>query len=196
MDDDDFTPIEETLDALGAMVEAGKVRAIGVSNETPWGLMKYLSLEGGGPRVASIQNPYSLLNRVFEIGLAEVAMREDCGLLAYSPLAFGALSGKYLGGARPDGARYTLFPQYGRYFQPRSQAATEAYVALAREHGLDPSQMALAYVRSRPFVSSVIIGVTSPGQLECDLGSLDLTLSDDVLEGIEAIHASDPNPAP
>ena len=196
LDDDDFTPLEETLDALGAMVEAGKVRAIGLSNETPWGLMKYLSLDGGGPRVASIQNPYSLLNRVFEIGLAEVAMREDCGLLAYSPLAFGALSGKYLGGARPAGCRYTLFPQYGRYFQPRSQAATDAYVALARRHGLDPCQMAIAYVCSRPFVTSVIIGVTSADQLECDLGSLDVTLSDQVLEGIEAIHASDPNPAP
>ena len=196
LDDDDFTPLEETLEALGAMVEAGKIRAIGLSNETPWGLMKYLSLDGGGPRVASIQNPYSLINRVFEIGLAEVAMREDCGLLAYSPLAFGALSGKYLGGARPDGGRYTLFPQYGRYFQARPEAATGAYVALAREHGLDPCQMALAYVLSRPFLTSVIIGVTSIEQLECNLASLDVTLSDKVMEGIEAIHSADPNPAP
>lgn len=196
LDDDGFTPLEETLEALGAMVEAGKVRAIGLSNETPWGLMKYLSLDEGGRRIASIQNPYSLLNRVFEIGLAEVAMREDCGLLAYSPLAFGALSGKYLNGARPEGARYTLFPQYGRYFKARPQAATEAYVALAQRHGLDPSQMALAYVCSRPFLTSAIIGVTSPEQLETDLGSLDLTLTDEVLEGIEAIHASSPNPAP
>ena len=195
VDDDGSTPPIETLEALNAMVEAGKVRAIGLSNETPWGLMKFLSLEGGGPRVASIQNSYSLLNRVFEIGLAEVAMRENCGLLAFSPLAFGALSGKYLGGARPEGARYTLFPQYGRYFQARPEAATEAYVALARRHGLDPSQMALAYACSRPFVTSVIIGVTSPEQLETNLASLDSKLSEEVLEGIDAIHARDPNPA-
>ena len=194
--DNDFTPLTETLEALGAMVEAGKIRAAGVSNETPWGLMKYLSLDGAGPRIASIQNPYSLLNRVFEIGLAEVAVRENCGLLGYSPLAFGALSGKYLGGVRPDGARYTLFPEYARYFQPRSEAATEFYVALARDHGLDACQMALAYAASRPFMTSVIIGVTSIEQLDCNLASLDLTLSEDVLEGIEAIHSGDPNPAP
>ncbi len=196
VDDGGSTPLIETLEALSAMVEAGKVRAIGLSNETPWGLMKFLSLDGNGPRVASIQNPYSLLNRVFEIGLAEVAIREDCGLLAYSPLAFGALSGKYLGGARPDGARYTLFPQYGRYFQARPEATTEAYVALAQRHSLEPSRMALAYACSRPFVNSVIIGVTSAEQLDSNLASLDLTLSDQVLEGIEAIHARDPNPAP
>jgi aryl-alcohol dehydrogenase-like predicted oxidoreductase len=193
--DDDFTPLIETLEGLSALVEAGKIRAVGVSNETPWGLMKYLSLDGAGPRIASIQNPYSLVNRVFEIGLAEVSVREDCGLLGYSPLAFGALSGKYLGGARPEGARYTLFPEYARYFQARPQAATESYVALARDHGLDPSQMALAYAASRPFMTSVIIGVTSVEQLACNLASLDLTLSEDVLEGIEAIHAADPNPA-
>lgn len=194
--DDDFTPLMETLEGLGNLVEAGKIRAVGVSNETPWGLMKYLSLDGAGPRVASIQNPYSLLNRVFEIGLAEVAVREDCGLLGYSPLAFGALSGKYLGGARPEAGRYTLYPEYARYFQARPEAATEAYVALARTHGLDPCQMALAYAASRPFMTSVIIGVTSVDQLECNLGCLDVTLSDEVLEGIEAIHAADPNPAP
>lgn len=196
--DQDFTPIEETLEALDQQVRAGKIRHIGLSNETPWGTMKFLQLaeSRGWPRTASIQNPYNLLNRTFEVGLAEIAMREQCGLLAYSPLAFGMLSGKYEQGARPAGARLTLFSRFARYAKPESQAACSRYVALAREHGLDPAQMALAYVTQQPFVTSNIIGATSIEQLESNLASTELHLSAEVLEAIEAIHAAQPNPAP
>jgi aryl-alcohol dehydrogenase-like predicted oxidoreductase len=160
--------------------------------------MQYLNLaqRHGWPRIASIQNPYNLLNRSFEVGLAEFAHREDVGLLAYSPLAFGVLTGKYLGGARPPGARLTLFSRFDRYSRPRTEQAVARYVALAREHGLSPAQMALAYVNSRPFVTANIIGATTLEQLEEDLGSMDLELPPEVVEGIEAIHAECPNIAP
>lgn len=196
--DQDFTPIEETLEVLDQQVKAGKIRHIGLSNETPWGTMKFLQLADsrGWPRAVSIQNPYNLLNRTFEVGLAEIAMREQCGLLAYSPLAFGMLSGKYEQGARPAGARLTLFSRFARYAKPESQAACSRYVALAREHGLDPAQMALAYVTQQPFVTSNIIGATSIEQLESNLASSELRLSAEVLESIEAIHTAQPNPAP
>jgi len=191
-------PIEETLRALEELVTAGKVRHIGVSNETPWGLMQYLKLEeqAGLPRIASIQNPYNLLNRSFEVGLAEMAHRENVGLLAYSPLGFGVLSGKYLGGAWPEGCRLTLHERFSRYSNPEGISATEAYVKLAREHGLDPAQMALAFVTSRPFVTSNIIGATSLQQLESNLGSSALQLPEEALEAIEAIHQKQPNPCP
>ncbi len=194
----DFTPIEETLEVLDEQVRAGKIRHIGLSNETPWGAMKFLQIaEGRGwPRAVSIQNPYNLLNRSFEVGLAEIAMREQCGLLAYSPLAFGMLSGKYEQGAQPAGARLTLFSRFARYAKPESQAACSRYVALAKEHGLDPAQMALAYVTQQPFVTSNIIGATSIEQLESNLASSELHLSAEVLEAIEAIHTAQPNPAP
>jgi len=193
-----FTPIGETLQVLAEQVQAGKIRHIGLSNETPWGVMRFLaSAEAQGlPRVVSVQNPYSLLNRSFEIGLAEVAMREQVGLLAYSPLGFGVLSGKYLHGARPAGARITRWPHYERYSNPQALAATEAYVTLAHEHALDPAQMALAYVNSRPFLTSNIIGATSMDQLRSNIASASLKLGDEVLEGIEAIHRRWPNPAP
>jgi aryl-alcohol dehydrogenase-like predicted oxidoreductase len=197
-EDDRSVPLLETLEVLGDLAKAGKVRAIGVSNETPWGLMRYLSLaeQHGLPRMASIQNPYSLLNRSFEIGLAEVAIREGCGLLAYSPLGFGVLSGKYLGGQRPEGARLTLFERFNRYSNPESDRATARYVELARCHGLDPAQMALAWVTSRPFTTSNIIGATTLGQLESNIASAQLHLSQDILSEIEAIHQTQPNPAP
>jgi aryl-alcohol dehydrogenase-like predicted oxidoreductase len=190
--------IEETLDTLAQLVEDGRIRYIGVSNETPWGVMHYLRLaeEKGLPRVVSIQNPYSLLNRTFEIGLAEVAHREAAGLLAYSPLGFGVLTGKYAAGARPEGARLTRFPRFERYSRERAMRAADAYVALAHEHGLSPAQLALAFVNTRPFLTSNIIGATSREQLEENLGSVDVRLGDDVLEAIEAIHAENPNPAP
>ncbi|MGM3386078.1 NADP(H)-dependent aldo-keto reductase [Stutzerimonas stutzeri] len=193
-----FTPLEDTLEALDEQVRAGKIRHIGLSNETPWGTMKYLQLadERGWPRAVSIQNPYNLLNRSFEVGLAEISIREQCGLLAYSPLAFGMLSGKYEGGARPEGARITRFSRFARYTNPQAQAACSRYVNLAREHGLDPAQMALAFVTGQPFVTSNIIGATSLEQLESNLGSIDVTLSPEVLEGIEAIQVAQPNPAP
>ena len=194
----DFTPLQETLEVLGEQVKAGKIRHIGLSNETAWGTMKYLQLADqlGLPRAVSIQNPYNMLNRSFEVGLAEVAMREQCGLLAYSPLAFGMLSGKYENGARPANARITLFSRFARYTNPQAIAACSRYVTLAREHGLDPAQMALAFVTRQPFVTSNIIGATSLEQLESNLGSLRLELSDELLDAIEAIHREQPNPAP
>ncbi len=196
--EDHGVPLEETLEVLSDLVRAGKVRAIGVSNETPWGLMRFLALsqQRGLPRMATIQNPYSLLNRSFEIGLAEVSIREECGLLAYSPLAFGVLSGKYLDGRRPPGARLTLYERFNRYSNPESERATTEYVALARRHGLDPAQMALAWVSSRPFTTSTIIGATSLEQLESNIGSTAVCLNDDLVVEIEAIHQRQPNPAP
>jgi aryl-alcohol dehydrogenase-like predicted oxidoreductase len=190
--------IEETLDALGELVRQGKVRHVGISNETPWGLAEYLRLhrECRLPRVQSVQNPYSLLNRSYEVGLAEFAHREHIGLLAYSPLAFGMLSGKYLDGARPPNARLTLFSRFSRYNGEHGVAATAAYVALAQAHGLDPAQMALAYVNSRPFVVSNIVGATTLAQLRSNLGSAALTLPDEVLRGIELIHARHTIPCP
>ena len=195
---DDSVPLLETLEVLADLVQAGKARHIGVSNETPWGLMRYLALaeKHGLPRLVSIQNPYNLLNRSFEIGLAEVSLRENCGLLAYSPLAFGVLSGKYLNGAQPAGARLTLFERFQRYSNPQAAWAAAEYVALARRHGLDPAQMALAWVTSRPFVTSNILGATSLAQLDADLASIDLELSAEVISAIEAIHVRQPNPAP
>lgn len=196
--EEDSTPLQETLEVLGEQVKAGKIRQIGLSNETPWGTMKFLQLADqlGLPRAASIQNPYNLLNRSFEVGLAEVAIRERCGLLAYSPLAFGMLSGKYENGARPANARISLFSRFARYTNPQAQAACSRYVALAREHGLEPAQMALAFVTAQPFVTSNIIGATNLEQLESNLASSALILSDAVLEGIAEIHRAQPNPAP
>ena len=190
--------IEENLNTLARLVEEGRIRHIGISNETPWGTMQYLRLaeRDGFPRIASIQNPYNLLNRSFEVGLAEFAHREQTGLLAYSPLGFGALSGKYLDGARPQGARLTEFPQFARYTKEHAVAATEAYATLARERGLSPTQLALAFVNSRPFVTANIIGATTTAQLEENIDSADVRLDDETLEAIEAIHARHPNPAP
>ena len=191
-------PIAETLGALGELVRQGKIRHVGVSNESPWGVAEFLAVARASdlPRIVSIQNPYSLLNRTFEVGLAEFSHREQVGLLAYSPLAMGALSGKYLGARKPEGARMTLFPKFERYGNPRCQVAIQAYVDVARRHGLDPAQMALAFVNSRPFVTSTIIGATTMGQLGANLESAGLDLSDEVLGAIEAIHRREPNPAP
>ncbi|NVD34662.1 NADP(H)-dependent aldo-keto reductase [Marinobacter lutaoensis] len=197
-EDEDATPIEETLAALDELVREGKVRHIGLSNETPWGLAEYLRLsrEKGWPRVASIQNPYNLLNRSFEVGLAEFAHREQVGLLAYSPLAFGMLTGKYLGGKWPEKGRLTLYERFSRYSSERALDATRAYVELARQHGLSPAQMALAYVNSRDFVTSNIIGATTMEQLKENVGSAQVTLSPQVLEAIESIHQEFTYPCP
>ena len=193
-----ITPIEETLEVLDGLVKSGKIRHIGLSNETPWGVQRFLQLAEtrGWPRVVSIQNPYNLLNRSFEVGLAEIAIREQVGLLAYSPLAFGLLSGKYENGAHPERARLTLFERFQRYNSPQARRAASGYVALAREHGVDPAQLALAYVTRQPFVTSNILGATSLEQLDSNLASLDLKLSDELLAGIERIHTGQPNPAP
>ncbi len=196
--DDEFTAIEETLEVLDEQVKAGKIRHIGLSNETPWGTQRFLHLAEtrGWPRAVSIQNPYNLVNRSFEVGLAEIAIREQIGLLAYSPLAFGVLAGKYLNGARPPKGRLTLFERFQRYNNPQTDRAAAAYVALAHEHGLDPAQMALAFVTGRPFVTSNIIGATTLEQLASNLASIDVVLSAEVLQGLEAIHVEQPNPAP
>lgn len=196
--DTQAVPIAETLGALDTLVRQGKVRHVGISNETPWGVHEYLRLarERRFPRPASIQNPYSLLNRSFEVGLAEFAHREQVGLLAYSPLAFGVLSGKYLDGARPAGARLTLYTRFQRYNGEPAQHATRAYVALARQHGLDPAQMALAFVTQQPFVTANIIGATTLEQLRSNLASRHLQLSAEVLNGIEAIHRVHTIPCP
>ena len=194
--DEDTVPIRETLEALSDLVKSGKILHVGVSNETPWGVNQFLRLseEHGLPRIASIQNPYSLINRTYEIGLAEIGYREDVGLLAYSPLASGVLSGKYLGGVRPTGSRLALFERFARYTHPLVDEATRRYVELARTHGLDPSQMAIAFLLEQPFVASVIVGATSLEQLSVNLGSWELELSDEVKAGIQAIHRQFPNP--
>lgn len=201
LDPDEPDPVPGMLDVLESlqkMVDAGKIRYVGLSNESAWGTMKFLELaeRHGLPRVMSVQNPYNLLNRSYEVGLAEVSHREQVSLLPYSPLAFGVLSGKYLGDERPADARLTLFDRFTRYTKAPGVRATEAYVNLAREHGLDPAQMALQWVTEQPFVTSNIIGATTMEQLEANIDSAEVTLTDELLEGIEAIHAEAPNPCP
>jgi len=194
----DRTPIAETLAVLEDLVQAGKVRYLGISNETPWGLAEYLRVarEQSRSRIVSIQNPYNLLNRTFEIGLAEFVHREHISLLAYSPSAMGSLSGKYLNNQQPPGARMTVFPDYQRYKNPQAYAAIAEYVALARESGLDPMQMALAYVNSRPFLTSYITGATNLTQLQANIASVEVELPKAVVKGIEKIHTRYPNPCP
>lgn len=192
-------PLEETLSAMQELVDAGKVRAIGLSNETPWGVSHALSLSEltQVPRVASVQNPYNLLNRSYEVGLAEISLKEDCGLLAYSPLASGFLTGKYMNGARPEGARFTLFSgTFGRYLNEGGEAAMEKYVTLARSHGLDPAQMANAFVNMQPFLTSNIIGATTMEQLKTALDTHDMVLPKDLIKEINKIETQHPMPCP
>ncbi|MBI3419906.1 MAG: NADP(H)-dependent aldo-keto reductase [Proteobacteria bacterium] len=191
-------PLEETLEALQELMKAGKVRFIGVSNETPWGVMRFLELANMKtlPRMASVQNPYNLLNRSYEVGLAEISIREQCGLLAYSPLAFGVLSGKYLNGARPPKGRLTLYARFQRYTGPQAEAATKRYVKIANDAGLDPAQMAIAFVNSRDFVTSNIIGATTLEQLKSNIGSIKINLQPDVMNAIDAVHREISNPCP
>ena len=197
-DECELTPIEQTLRVLEKQVKAGKIRYVGLSNETPWGIMQFLTLakQYDLPVIASVQNPYSLLNRSYEIGCAEISHREGIGLLAYSPLGFGVLSGKYLNGNQPEGARMTIWPSYSRYSNPQAISATQAYVNLAQKHEVDPAQMALAFVNSRPFLTSNIIGATTMQQLETNIASMDVELSNELLSDIEIIHQTYSNPAP
>lgn len=194
----DNTPIAETLSVLDDLVKAGKIRHVGVSNETPWGVMAHLAEaeRRGLPRIAGIQNAYNLLNRTFEDGLAEVAMREDVGLLAYSPLGGGTLTGKYLDGAVPPGSRRSIDPRKSRYATPRADGAVRRYLDIARRHGLDPAQMAVAWVHRQPFVTAAIIGATSLEQLRHALDAVAITLTPELLAEIDAAHAADPNPCP
>lgn len=191
------TSLQETLTALSDLVKAGKVRYIGVSNETPWGVMEYLRLSEklGLPRIVSIQNPYNLLNRSYEIGLAEISHQEQVPLLAYSPLGFGVLSGKYLG-HKPEKARLSLFDSYKRYSTENGVAATREYVELARKYDLSPAQMALAFVNGRPFTGANIIGATNLEQLRENLESVELILPEQLLGEIEDIQQRYPNPCP
>lgn len=193
--DSDGFPLEESLRALEEIVTAGKVRHVGLSNESAWGVMEFLRIaeREGLPRVVSVQNPYNLLKRDYEIGLAEVSCRTGVGNLAYSPLAMGVLSGKYLGGKMPAGSRMSLYAEYfPRYTSDRAHATTAKYVALARDHGLDPAQMANTFVNIQPFTTANIIGARTLGQLDSAIATGDMTLSDDVIEGIEAIHKETP----
>lgn len=196
--EDDGVELLETLTAMADLVKAGKIRHIGLSNETPWGLMQYMRLaeKHDLPKPVSIQNPYNLLNRTFEVGLAECSIREQVPLLAYSPLAFGVLSGKYLNGQRPAGARLSLFDRFIRYTGNEADAAVEAYIAVANEHQLDPAQMALAFVNQQAFLGANIIGATSMEQLRSNVASSQIKLSKDVLKAIEQVHAQWTNPCP
>jgi aryl-alcohol dehydrogenase-like predicted oxidoreductase len=191
-------PIEEILGVLGELVTQGKIRFVGLSNETPWGVMTFLKASGrsGLPRVASIQNAYNLVNRSFETGLSEISYREGVSLLAYSPLGQGYLTGKYEGNALPPNSRKALFGRMGRYEMGNGPTAISTYVALARKHGLDPAQMALGFVTSRPFVTSNIIGATTLAQLKTDIEGGLLKLSDALLKDIEEVHLIYPNPCP
>lgn len=194
----DETAIAEQLEVLAGFVKAGKVRFIGLSNESAWGTMRFLmaSEARGLPRVQSIQNAYHLLNRTYETALAEVSIREEIGLLAYSPLAQGFLTGKYLDGARPPGARVTLFDRQQRYQKPGSDEAVRDYVTIAREAGLDPATLAIAFVTSRAFVASTIIGATTMAQLKTAIDAGETTLSPETLAKIDAVHQARGNPAP
>lgn len=194
----DITPLEETLSALSDEVQAGRIRHIGLSNETPWGTLKFLHLAEklGLEKVVSVQNPYNLLNRSYEVGMAEIAQYEGVGLLAYSPLAFGYLTGKFRHGARPANARVTLFSRFSRYSNPQSEWATEQYAQLAEKHGLSLTQLALAFIKQQFFVSSTIIGATNLEQLKENIDAFEIDLSPEILQEIEAIHIQQPNPAP
>ena len=189
----------EILETLDQLVKSGKIRHVGLSNETPWGTMKYLQTaeENNFPRMSTIQNSYSLIHRGYEVGMSEVSMRENIGLLAYSPLAQGVLSGKYLDGKQPEGARGTLFPQFiARYKGDGATAAVREYLKIAEKHGMTLSELSLAFINQLPFVTSNIIGATKMDQLKENIGSINFDLSEEVLGEIEAVHAAIPNPAP
>ena len=188
--------MNEKLEALDEFVKAGKIRAIGLSNETTWGTQKFIALAEarGLPRVATVQNEYNLLYRHYDLDMAELSHHEDVGLLAYSPLAAGLLSGKYLGGNKPAGSRAAINGDLGGRLQPLQEAPTRAYVELARAHGIDPSALAIAFCLTRPFMASVIIGATSIEQLKVNIGAADLVLPDGVLKGIAKIHREYPMP--
>ncbi len=192
------TPIQEVLETLQELKKQGKVRHFGLSNETSWGAMTYLKIseQSALPRMASIQNPYSLLNRTYETNLAEVSQREGIGLLAYSPLGFGVLTGKYRQGNQPTGARLTRWRRFNRYTKPQGIKATEQYCQLAEKHDLTPTQLALAYVNTRPFVTSNIIGATNEKQLKENIESVNIKLSSEIQQEIEEIHSLIPNPCP
>lgn len=197
-EDRTVTDLEETLTALQDEIKKGRIRYIGLSNETPWGTMKFLHLAEklGLSKFVSVQNPYNLLNRTYEIGMSEIARYENVGLLAYSPLAFGYLTSKFRHGARPANARVTLFSRFSRYSNPQSEWATEQYAQLAEQHGLSLTQLALAFIKQQFFVTSTIIGATNLDQLKENIQAFEIDLSEEILKAIEDIHRQQPNPAP
>ena len=189
---------QEILEALQQFIKQGKIRHIGLSNETPWGTMKYLQAakDHDLPRMVTIQNSYSLLHRSYEYGMSEVSLRENIGLLVYSPLAFGVLTGKYLNGNMPSDARVTLFPNYNRYSSKESEKAVSAYKKIAEKHGLSLTQLSLAFVNQLPFVTSNIIGATKMSQLKENIASINVALSQEIIDEVNAVHELMPNPAP
>ena len=193
--DDNFNEILHNLDDI---IKSGKIRQVGISNEKAWGTMRYLeeSKTNNLPRMITIQNAYSLINRVFEGDMAEIAMREEIGLLAYSPMAFGVLSGKYIKGTAADNARLKLFPRFARYSSDKATEATKRYMKIAEDNNMTLAQMSLAFVTDRPFMTSNIIGATSLEQLNENIDSANITLSDEILKAINEVHAELPNPAP
>ena len=197
-DEKQITALEETLHALQSEIQKGRIRYIGLSNETPWGTMKFLHLAEklGLEKFVSVQNPYNLLNRTYELGMSEIAHYEGVGLLAYSPLAFGYLTGKFRHGARPANARVTLFSRFSRYSNAESEWATEQYAQLAEKHGLTLTQLALAFIKQQFFVTSTIIGATNLDQLKKNIDAFEVELSAEILAEIEAIQQQQPNPAP
>ena len=197
-DEGEWNDFENVLQALEKFIKNGKIRYIGMSNETPYGLSKYLEISKNKslPRMMSVQNPYSLVNRTYEIGMSEISIREKCGLLVYYPLASGALSGKYRNGQMPKNARMTLFKGWERMINPLAMKAYDEYYKLAKENSITMVQLAQAFVNSRPFVTSNIIGATTMGQLKENIDSINIKLTDEVLEKINIIHNNNPNPAP
>ena len=194
-----WTAFEDILATAQKFVDQGKIRYLGLSNETPYGLSKYLHLSSTNkfPRVVSVQNPYSLINRTYEVGMAEMSVREKVGLLAYSPLAFGMLSGKYLNGQMPEGSRLKLYGKnFPRYQGTRSQLAVEEYYKISQKYEISLTQMSLAFVNMQPFVDSNIIGATNIKQLEENINSVHINLSDEIIKEINSIHENNPSPAP
>ena len=198
-DDDNWNKFEDILNSLNKIIKNGKIRYIGLSNETAWGLSKFLEISKlkNLPRVMSVQNPYSLLNRTYEVGLAEISIREESGLLAYSPLAFGYLSGKYRNGKLPKKSRMKLFgDQFNRYKTENGQLAIERYNEIANKYGLNFAQMSLKFCEVQPFVTSIIIGATTMDQLKTDIESVNIKLSDEIIDEINEVQKIYPNPCP
>ena len=193
----DWHSFESILEALQKFIKSGKIRYIGMSNETPYGLSKYIELSKSKnlPRMMSVQNPYNLVNRTYEIGMSEISIREKCGLLVYYPLAAGALSGKYRNGQMPKNSRQALFKGWQRHLNPLAMKAYDEYFKLAKDHNLTMVQLAQSFVNSRPFVTSNIIGATTMEQLKENIDSVDIELSDEIMEKINQIHNNNPNPS-
>ena len=197
-DEGNWNSFESVLEALEKFIKRGKIRYIGMSNETPYGLSKYIELSNSKklPRMMSVQNPYNLVNRTYEIGMSEISIREQCGLLVYYPLATGALSGKYRNGQMPKNSRQALFKGWERHLNPLAMKAYEEYHKLAKEHNMTMVQLAQAFVNTRPFDTSNIIGATTMSQLRENIDSVNIELSNEILEKINVIHNNNPNPSP